>query len=298
MKVKKGELIFSKGDIMKKLISFVAALFVAATVFAQAGNKKLLAGVYDFATEPSKTWTIYDANFVSADPIAEKYVFDASFVVKIAIGLSRYDFTCTVAKQGDDFTVELSDMVSYACDKNLNIVKKGSVYNTAPRVSGEYAKQIKAEIEERMASWSDDEYNEKLTKAVTSPVILSNVAKNSALAFKKFVGDNGVEGKPISIKIDVTKVDEAPSYAAGYSYYVAGLICVGYEKGKMGIRLPIYESVMVYTNNDAVVSLVPADEFDIIKNGKTKGSVYEVKGTVRKVERKDIARLAPLQINE
>lgn len=279
---------------MKKLMAFVASLFVAASVFAQSG-RNLLAGVYNFATESSKTWTIYDANFTSIDTIAEKYVFDASFVIKIAIGLSRYDFTCTVAKDGDDFTVDLTNMESYAVDKNLKIVKSGSKYPSSNRVASEYAKQMKTEIQTRMKSWKDAEYQANLDKAVTSPAVLNCVAKNSALVFKKFLKDYEIIGKTASMKIGVTKVDE--SKLNDRSYYVAGLTFCGTKVDTMGFLVPEFADVMVFTNSDNVISLTTSDRMDIVL-GKAKGSTYEVKGTIKDVTRKEAGGISVIQIIE
>ena len=283
---------------MKKLFALLLTAVVSISAFAQTNSKKLIAGVYNFATEPSDIWTILDPAFKSVDPISEKFVFTGSFTVKILIGSSRYDFTCTVAKQNDDFTVELSDMSSYACDKNFKMLKTSQRYNTSARVAGEYAKQIKDEISKRMSSWSDEHYKQNLNSAVTSPMVLDCVAKNSNLVFKKFIKDYEVIGSPVKLKIFVTKIDEAPEYAKGYSYYVAGNTFTGYRVGEFGINYPEYTSVTVYTNNDAVISLTPAETMDGLMFGGTSGSEYEVKGIVRDVSQSSTGGLSIIQVDE
>lgn len=282
---------------MKKMIVLIATLLMSGVLFAQS-NKKLIAGVYDFASVPSETWTIYEPTFKTVDPINEKYIFTASFVIKLLVGLSRYDFTCTIAKENEDFSVELTDMRSYACDKNLKIVKKGSVYKTSTKVAAEYAKQIKDEIKNRMDSWTEEEYNQKLNTAVTAPMILGSVAKNSGLVFKKFISDYEVIGRPITVNIFVTKIDEAPVYAEGYSYYIGGNALCGYWVDELNINFPEYASVMVYTNNDNVISLKPAETMDGLMYGGKSGSEYEVKGTIRDVTQKTGGGLSVIQVNE
>lgn len=266
-------------------------------LFAQA-NRKLISAVYDFATVPSEAWTLYETNFNSIDPVADKYSFTGAFVIKNIIGLAKYDFTCDIVKAGEDFNVQLSNMTTYACDRNFKIVPKGSVYKVESRVSNEYAKRMKTEITTRLSSWSEEQYNAKLDAAVTSPIVLNCVANGSALVFKKFVNDNQLIGKSINVKINVTNIDEAPSYIEGYSYYVGGKTICGYTTNSMGLKLPDYVSIMLYTNNDEVISLTPAETNDALFGSGKSGSVYEVKGTIRDVSRKDIGGLSVIQINE
>lgn len=282
---------------MKKIVSFVVGLLMVSAIFAQS-SKKLIAGVYNFATESSDSWEIVEPKFTSVDPISEKFSFDGGFIIKNIIGLSRYDFTCSIVKQNDDFSVELSNMNTYACDKNGKIVKKGSKYKVGSKVASQYAQQMKDEINTRLTSWTDEEYETNLSKAVTSPFILACVAKNSTLLFKKFLKDYEVVGKPVSMKINVTNIDEAPSYAEGFSYYVGGKALSGYWQDEFGISFPEYAQVMVYTNNDDVISLTPADTQDALFASGQSGSVYEVNGTIRDVSQKSTGGLSVIQINE
>lgn len=282
---------------MKKFVTFVVSLLMVYSVFAQS-NKKLIAGVHNFVTESSDSWEIVEPNFSSVDPISEKFNFDGGFIIKNIIGLIRYDFTCSIVKQNDDFSVELTNMNSYACDKNGKILKTGKKYVTGAKVAAQYAQQMKDEINARMTSWSDEEYEANLNKAITSPLILGSIANNSALLFKKFIKDYEVIGKPISVKINVTNIDEAPSYAEGYSYYVGGNVLAGYRQGEFEINFPKYAQVMVYTNNDDVISLTPAETMDGLLAGGQSGSVYEINGTIRDISQKSTGGLSVIQINE
>ena len=212
----------------------------------------LIAGVYDFATNPNESWEILDPAFVQSDQISDSYSFSGGFMIKNFIGNTRYDFICRVNKNGGDFDVNLENMNSYACDKSGQIVSAGKIYKTSEKVAAAYADQMKDEIKSRMGKWSDEEYETALNNAVTSPFI------NSSLAFKKFLKDNAVIGRKITMEILVTNIDEAPSYAEGYAYYVGGKVLSGFSVDSFGIKLPKYETVMVYTNNDDVISLTPA----------------------------------------
>ncbi|MCR4733812.1 MAG: hypothetical protein K5829_02255 [Treponema sp.] len=283
---------------MKKFTAIVVSLLMACALFAQSGSKKLISGVYNFATEESDSWTIYEPVFKSVDPIAEKFVFKGAFIIKALIGTSKYDFTCTIAKQNEDFNVSLTDMCFYACDKNLKILRTGKKYKVGDKLANEYAKQMKEEILKRMSNWSDEEYEEKFNNAITAPTILSCIANNSSLVFKKFIKDNEIIGRHIKTKIYVTKVDEAPSYAEGYSYYVAGNALKGYKTDEFGLKFPEYVSIMVYTNNDDVISLTPAELMDGILAGGTSGSEYEVAGTIRDLSQKSIGGLSVIEVNE
>lgn len=283
---------------MKKLMVLVLSLLMTGSLFAQGVSRKLISGVYNFATEKSDTWAIYEPTFTSVDPVANVFVFKGSFVVKALIGLSRYDFTCTIVEKNEDFDVTLTDMCSYACDKNLQIVKKGSKYKTSDKVAGEYAKQIKDEILNRMTSWSDDEYELMLNNAITSPIILNCVANNSALVFKKYLKDYEIIGRHITTKISVTKIDEAPSYAKGYSYYVSGKALCGYRTDEFGIKFPEYVTIMVYTNNDNVISLKPAETMDGLMNGGKSGSEYEINGIIKDISQKKTSGLSIIEVNE
>ncbi len=183
----------------------------AGVVFAQENTRLLIAGVYDFATNPNESWEILDPAFVQSDQISDSYSFSGGFMIKNFIGNTRYDFICRVSKNGGDFDVNLENMNSYACDKSGQIVSAGKIYKTSEKVAAAYADQMKDEIKSRMGKWSDEEYETALNNAVTSPFILNCIASNSSLAFKKFLKDNAVIGRKITMEILVTNIDEAPS---------------------------------------------------------------------------------------
>lgn len=283
---------------MKRIITVILSLVFVSALFAQTNGRKLIAGVYSFAFEKSDTWENVEPTVISVDPNNNKYELKASFITKLLLGFSRYDYSCVISQDNDIVNVEISDISSYACDKNLKKLPKGSVYKVTSNVANDYANQMKTEIEKRLNSWSEEEYNNKLNSACTSPMILNCIAKNSALVFKKFITDNEIIGKPISFKMIVTKVDEAPNYAKGYSYYLSGNVITGYKKDSMGITTPTTAGVMVYTNNDKVISLVPTNIVDVIVDGANSDSIYEVNGTIKDISRRDSGGLSVIQINE
>jgi len=283
---------------MKKLLSLVCLLVLGSVLFAQNASKKLLAGVYNFATEASDDWRIVNPLFSKINPINDEYVFDGSFIVKIRIGYMRYDFTCSIAQEADDFSVKLENVHSYGCNKDGIKPDSGKVYNTTTKVAAEYAQQMKTEIQKRMNNWSDEEYSKMLDTALTSPLVLNFVAGNSALVFKKFLADYEIIGKEISLKINVFSVDEAPYYAKGFDYYLGGKAVCGYKTSNLGVTVPETVSVMVFTNSDKVLEVTPADTMDATI-GKVKDSaVYEVKGKITDVVRKETSGLNMIKIEE
>ena len=80
--------------------------------------------------------------------------------------------------------------------------------------------------------------------------------------------------------------------------YVAGNALRGYKTGEFGINYPEYAGVMVYTNNDAVISLKPAETMDGLIFGGKSGSEYEINGTVKDVSQKITGGLSIIQVNE
>ncbi len=123
------------------------------------------------------------------------------------------------------------------------------------------------------------------------------IANNSALVFKKFISDYEIIGRRICLQLNVTSVDEDTKHEE-FSYSVNGKTLSGYKKDNIGIKIPTYSSVFVYTNNDDVISLTPAETIDGIMTGGTSGSVYEVNGTIKDVRRSDIGGISVIVINE
>lgn len=280
-------------------------------------GKSLLAGVYNFVTEKSDTWAIYDARFISIDPISEKYTFSGSFIVKLSdSSFLRYDFaSCTVQKNENTFDVTFGQMGRYPCSEDgkrityksdlassLNQTAKlfdsitGADKISAPEIDG-YAKQIKNEILMRMSNWSDSEYETALNKAVTSPIILGAVAQNSDLVFTKFISDNEVIGRTASYEVITTNVTS--NSTKEYKYYISGKIFAGssYDQLK-NLSLPSYVSVSIYTNNDSVIRLKPQDMFAANLLNPPKDSVYTTNGTIKDIKRSVIGGIDTIRIYE
>lgn len=254
---------------MKKLITLFAALLTSAALFAGTPAKDLLAGVYDFATQESKTWKIYDGYFKSIDISEEEYVFTGSFIVKILIGNSRYDFTCTVKNGDDDFTVELSNMISYACDKKGNKLPNGDKYNTATNVASQYAAQMKDEIKNRIKSFADIEA--QYTKTVTNPAFVEVASKSMTdLAFKKFAEAN-INDKKVEFDVVLKSVDENINPVTKEPMELGYRAVADFMTNKLdplGMTVSGGCQIFIYSNNDKLL------------NAK-KGSTYKVNGAAK-----------------
>lgn len=257
---------------MKKLLLVITALFVNAALFAGTPAKDFLAGVYDFATKESSTWKIYDGNFCSIDTTAEEYVFTGGFVVKL-LGTSRYDFVCKVSNNENDFNVELSAVVSYACDKSGKKLGSAKVMKTSANVVNQYAAQMKTEISSRIeAVQKSDNGEEEYIKIVTSPSFINVASKSmSDLAMKKFVEEN-INGKDVCFDVKLETVDENVNPITGkaeaLAYKARGTVEV-YKDGTPGsIIITEPYSVSIYSNNALLLSAKI-------------GSTYTVKGKAK-----------------
>lgn len=257
---------------MKKTLLIIVALFVNAALFAGTPAKDFLAGVYDFATKESSTWKIYDGNFCSIDTTAEEYVFTGGFVVKL-LGTSRYDFVCKVSNNENDFTVELSDVVSYACDKSGNKLGTAKVMKTSANVVNQYAAQMKTEIISRIeAVQKAGNGEEEYTKIVTSPSFVNVASKSmSDLAMKKFVEEN-INGKDVCLDVKLVSVDEnvnpITKKTEALAYKARGTVEV-YKDGTPGsIIITEPYPVSIYSNSDKLLSAKI-------------GSTYTVKGKAK-----------------
>lgn len=256
---------------MKKkiLIGLLACLFVS-TLFAQNDSKKVFLGLHSFVTEPSKTWTIYDGYFTKVDPMSEEYTFIGSFVVKVLMTNSRYDFACTVKNTGDDINLEITKMESYAVDKNRNFLSSSKVINTAKKVSDQYAAQMKDEIKARIANVSDDSVESEYTKLITHPSITTPMTKTmTALALKKFINEN-INGKQVELDIVLSSIDENRNPITNeleeLNYKAWGNVNV-YKEGFGRFIITETTSVSIYSNNDKLLSAKPGDTY------KAKGTV-------------------------
>ncbi|MEE0878397.1 MAG: hypothetical protein UH788_03900 [Treponemataceae bacterium] len=249
---------------MKKLFLFGLLMIMSVCcVFGQIDSKKLFLATNSFVTEESDDWKIYDGKFTVMDTINEEYTFDGGFVVKILVGSSRYDFTCTVKNEGDDFSVSISEMKSYACDKNGKIIKNGSIMKTSSKVAEQYAAQMKDEIKARMNDISDDTVEASYTKIVAHPTTLNLIAETmSELALKKFVEKN-VNGKTVEVSVILDIIKENPiknGDLKDYSYYAFSHI-------EDNVDFTKYSRINIYSNNDKLLT----SKID---------SIYKAKGTV------------------
>lgn len=230
---------------MKKLLLILATLLINAALFAGTPAKDFLTGVYDFATKESSTWKIYDGNFCSIDTTAEEYVF----------------------------TVELTDVVSYACDKNGKKLGSSKASKTSSNVANQYAAQMKTEISNRIEAFQksgnvDAEY----TKIVTNPSFVNVISKSmSDLAMKKFVEEN-INGKDVNFDVKLESIEENVNPITGkteaLAYKARGTVEV-FKDGTPGL-IVITEpySIYIYSNNEKLLSAKI-------------GSTYSVKGKAK-----------------
>jgi hypothetical protein len=79
---------------------------------------------------------------------------------------------------------------------------------------------------------------------------------------------------------------------------VAGNALCGYRIGEFNISYPEYSSIMVYTNNDAVISLTPAETMDGLLSDGTSSSKYEINGTIKDIKQKNTGGLSIIEVNE
>jgi hypothetical protein len=249
---------------MKKLFLFGLLMIMSVCcVFGQIDSKKLFVATNSFVTEASDNWEIYDGKFTSLDTINEEYTFDGGFIVKILVGSSRYDFTCTVKNEGDDFSVSISDMKSYACDKKGKIIKNGSIMNTSSRVAEQYAAQMKDEIKARMDEISDAELDARYTKIAAHPTTLNLLKETmSELALKKFIEKN-VNGKTVEVDVILDIIKENPvtnGALKDYSYYAFAHL-------EDNVDFKKYSRIQIFSNNDKLLT----SKID---------SIYRAKGTV------------------
>ncbi len=261
----------NKEFFMKKIISSLVAFIAGSLMFAATPAKDLLLGTYDFATVPSKTWEIFDGTFTNIDTIGEEYTFFGGFKIKNIIGFVRYDFSCTIKNGEDDFSVEISDMSSYAIDKKGAKLKNGKESKTSASVASQYAEQMKTEIKNRIKAFQESgKIDEEYTKVITSPAFVNVISKSlSDLAMKKFVETN-INGKKVSFNVTLESIDENKNPITGETYplqYKAtGGVQVIKDYSLGGIKITDNYTVYIYSNNDKLLSA-------------KKGSNYKVNGT-------------------
>lgn len=287
---------------MKRLFAVLFTALVSLSAFAQVGSKKLIAGVYDFLTADSKKWYVVEPDIQFIDPVLEKIVFTGSFV-EFSLGFfEKYDFTCIVVRQGDDFSLEITDLTSLLHGLDMKPRPKAELLTWPKRTREKYAKKMKEEISKRMKGWSEAEYEQKLNDAVTSPIVLAGAARSNNLAFKKFIEEYKVIGRSVTTKIYFIDVHADSKASKGYAYCVDGKGLCGhltcrYELKEAYYRMPQYADVTFYTNDGTVVSLKPANRKTPVESKDARsddpeydvesGSEFTIKGTIKEVAQYD-----------
>ena len=258
---------------MKKLIVFAATTFIClASSFAQKipEDRDILPVVLEFASE-KESWT--EGELLVADITNNEYVITGNVVSKAAVGYQNRTYTVSISRTDTELLVSVSDMSTIECDKDGVALKTAIRKVSTKKQTDKQASIITKDLSKRLTYWGDEEYSEKLAKALTSPVILSNISKQSALVFNKFVTDNRIVGKATEFQMDVVSVD---------SNTIVGQAFCGYKTGTGGIPKPEYVTVTVISKNPSAVA----------------GETYNVKGTIKDVQRGAKGGLASLQIAE
>ena len=262
---------------MKRLIVLTASMLLGFTsLFAQKipASRDILPVVLEFANDSE---SFKESELQIADIANNEYVITGYNVQKHTEGFIRQDYTVAISRTETDFVVAVSDMTTIGSDKDGNPLETATQTSNTKKSTDRLAAIIKKDLAKRLISWGDQEYQEKLSKALTSPVIMSNISRQTALIFKKFVSDNKIIGKPAEFQIYVSKVEAA---GGDYANVITGKAFCGYKTGVGGMPKAEYVPVTVYTNET------------------TSDPLYTVKGTVRDVKRADKGGLASMVINE
>ena len=155
---------------MKKFTAIVVSLLMAGALFAQKipEGRNLVAAVYDFA-QP-ENWGGVDS--VTYDIQNDTYVIKAYTMGKVLMSFQRQDQTVTIKGNGNTFTIDVTDVTSANCDKNGKPTSKplANQASTAKKIASMY----ETEISNRIEKWTDEEYQNKFTEAVTNPNVLFN----------------------------------------------------------------------------------------------------------------------------
>lgn len=175
---------------MKRKLVILLAFLIGTCAFADVSTPKFFAGVYNFATEASDSWRIYDADFETINPVSDSYSFTGGFVVKF-LGLTRYNFKCDIVKQGDDFSVKLSDVSSFVCDKNGIKKSTSSIAKTPENVAVQYAAQMKDEIKNRIDKITEEDARDFLVSYLLDENNSYSTGKNPG-AFVDFLARNNL----------------------------------------------------------------------------------------------------------
>lgn len=262
---------------MKRLIVLTASMLLGFTsLFAQKipASRDILPVVLEFANDSE---SFKESELQIADIANNEYVITGYNVQKHTVGYIRQDYTVAISRTETDFVVAVSDMTTIGSDKDGNPLETATQTSNTKKSTDRLAAIIKKDLAKRLISWGDQEYQEKLSKALTSPVIMSNISRQTALIFKKFISDNKIIGKPAEFQIYVSKVEAA---GGDYANVITGKAFCGYKTGVGGMPKAEYVPVTVYTNET------------------TSDPLYTVKGTIRDVKRADKGGLASIEINE
>lgn len=298
--------IFQGADKMKKLLlGFVTGLIGLATISAQniPEGRELFPAVYDFATDYEKAWTV--AKITNFDVQNNDYSVTGYAVSGKGITLHRDDYKVGIKKNGNSFTVTISDYTTVSCDKNGKILAKAKKIPKTKGAANQLSGFIAKDISERLSTWTNEEYQSKVDVVVTNPEFLKTLSeKSSNLYTSRFVKKYSIEGKQVklslvlkSIKENSLKDDQFLKYAsqltgeakpeeATYEFIISGYISDNpfaemIEDSGLSIITPDeianrYRSsnVVFYTNNEEFVE-------------KQEGDVFEIQGTIKKLSFND-----------
>ncbi len=283
---------------MKKLLSIlVVGLIGLMAVFAQSipEGRELFPAVYDFATDYENAWTA--AKITDFDVQNNSYSVTGYAVAGKGITLHRDDYKVNIKKDGDSFSVVISDYTTAACDKNGKIPANAKKMSKSKGAANQLSGFIAKDISERLSSWSNEEYQNKLDKVVTDPEFLKTLSeKSSSLYVSRFVKKYSIEGKEVKLSLVLKSIEEnslkddyflkfvgdsAPEESS-YEFVVSGYTSNNpfaniIEDGGISIITSdkianMYRSsnVVFYTNNEEFIE-------------KQEGDVFEVQGTIKKL---------------
>ena len=263
---------------MKKLsVLIMTALICVTNMVAQQipAGRDILPVVLDFAYD--KEYFI-ESEIQVADVVNNEYLISGYGVKKMGVGYTRQDYTVQITRKDTELIITVSDMLSVGSDKDGVPLPTATQTGNTAKSTEKTRLAIQKDLSKRLNSWGDKEYRQKLNVALTSPVILSTIARQSALVFKKFISDNKIVGKATDFQIKVISVDKSP--VDGFKNCITGQAFCGYKTGSGGIPKPEYVTVSVYTDKT------------------TAEENYTVRGTIRDVKRADVGGLASIEVNE
>lgn len=191
------------------------------------------------------------------DPQANEYVFSGWGIYKQFMGFQKQGYTVAVkCDDGGNITVTASDFSTVGCNKDGEEIE-GSNPIGLGNMNKFYKQQqdiVTNALYSQLNSWTDEEYEQKLNSAITSPLFIQMMANSvPALYFKKFVADNNIVGRTITLDAVLQNLDESP--LENYKYMA--MTGVKYR----GVLQMV--AVVLYSNNDKLVSLKNGDKYTI-----------------------------------